>query len=103
MQNTRWGWNPASAALIEAPTLLIRGDLDTQVPVEQVKGLYEDLVGVHNHKVFVHVACAAHQLVWENQHMILLRASAEWLRDGKFAAQSTGSYFVDANRQVYPE
>jgi pimeloyl-ACP methyl ester carboxylesterase len=103
VQNTRWGWNPASAALIEAPTLLIRGDLDTQVPVEQVKGLYEDLVRVPDHKVFVHVACAAHQLVWENQHMILLRTSAEWLHDGTFAEQSTGSYFVDANGNVHPE
>jgi pimeloyl-ACP methyl ester carboxylesterase len=103
VQNTRWGWNPASAGLIEAPTLLIRGDLDTQVPVDQVRALYEDLVGVPDHRVFVHVACAAHQLVWENQHLILLGASAEWLRDGMFAEQSTGAFFVDANGRVHPE
>jgi hypothetical protein len=29
--------------------------------------------------------------VWENQHLILLRASAEWLRHGTFAGQTTGS------------
>jgi pimeloyl-ACP methyl ester carboxylesterase len=103
VQNTRWGWNPVYAALIEAPTLLIRGDLDTQVPVEQVRALYDDLIGVPDHKVFVHVACAAHQLVWENQHMILLRASAEWLRDGTFAEQRGGSYFVDVNGNVHPD
>jgi hypothetical protein len=54
-------------------------------------------------KVFVSVQCAAHQLVWENQHMILLRATAEWLRAGTFADQSSGSFFVDTNGEVHPE
>ena len=56
------GLESAAARLVEAPTLLIRGDLDTQVPVGQVRALYNDLIGVQDHKVFVHVACAAHQL-----------------------------------------
>ena len=80
---------------------VIRGDLDTQAPEAGVKALYEDLMP--DSKVFVHVACAAHQLVWENQHMILLRASVEWLREGTFGDQSTGSYFVDAEGLVHPE
>lgn len=100
-QSTRWGWNPASAARIEAPTLIIRGDLDTQVPEAQPTNLYADLQ--IRHKVFVHVACAAHQLVWENRHMILLRASAEWFREGTFAEQSSGSFFVDAEGIIHPE
>jgi pimeloyl-ACP methyl ester carboxylesterase len=92
VQSTHWGWNAAFAAAIEAPTLLIRGDLDTQVPLAQVTNLYADLgTNQDTSKVFVHVACAAHQLVWENQHLILLRASAEWLRHGTFAGQTTGS------------
>jgi hypothetical protein len=35
--------------------------------------------------------------------MILLQPSAEWLHDGTFAEQNTGSYFVDANGNVHPE
>ena len=104
VQSTHWGWNADSAAAIKAPTLLIRGDLDTQVPVEQVTSLYADLgTNQDTSKVFVHVACAAHQLVWENRHLILLQASAEWLRHGTFAGRATGSYFVDAGGEVHPE
>jgi pimeloyl-ACP methyl ester carboxylesterase len=101
VQATRWGWNPTLAALIEAPTLVIRGDLDTQVPITQVSALFEDLAGVPDHKVFVQVACAAHQLVWENQHMILLDASRQWLHNGTFDDQTTGSFFVDTEGVVH--
>jgi pimeloyl-ACP methyl ester carboxylesterase len=101
VQNTRWGWNPASAAQVQAPTLVIRGDLDTQAPEPGVRDLYADL-GT-NQKVFVHVACAAHQLVWETQHMILLRASREWLRHGTFAGHDNGSFAVDVNGVVHEE
>jgi pimeloyl-ACP methyl ester carboxylesterase len=100
VQNTRWGWNSTFAHQVEAPTLIIRGDLDTTVPEARPKGLFQDL---ETQKVFVHVACAAHQLVWENQHMILLRASAEWLRHGTFVGQHTGSFFVDSGGQVHNE
>jgi pimeloyl-ACP methyl ester carboxylesterase len=105
LQTTRWGWNPLSAGVVEAPTLLIRGDLDTQVPVDQVTNLYQDLGTMSGlrQKVFVHVACAAHQLVWENRHLILLQASAEWLRHGTFDGHHRGSFFVDADGVVHPE
>jgi pimeloyl-ACP methyl ester carboxylesterase len=98
--NTLWGWNATAAGQILAPTLIIRGEFDTQAPRELQRNLFEDLV---TQKVFVTVACAAHQLVWENQHMILFRASEEWLRQGTFAEQSTGSFFVDPRGRVHPE
>ena len=101
VQNTRWGWNSASAKQVQTPTLVIRGDLDMQAPEPDVRALYADL-GT-NQKVFVHVACAAHQLVWENQHMILLLASTEWLRDGTFAGHDSGSFAVDADGVVHEE
>jgi len=101
VQNVRWGWNQTFASRIEAPTLIIRGDLDIVVPEVQPKNLYENLSTPE--KVFVHVECAGHRLVWENQHTILLRASAEWLRYGTFAGQTTGSFFVDVNGNVYQE
>src|SRR5262249_51618986 len=66
-QGTLFGWNPTVAPRIQAPTLIITGDLDP-APVTNVtagRNLYNDLL-VDN-KVFVHVACASHYLVWENR------------------------------------
>ena len=96
-----WGWNASFAARIEVPALLIRGDLDTQVPEPDVRALYADLGSPE--KVFVHVACASHYLVWEKQHMILLRASIEWLRHGTCHGQDTGSFAVDTSGNVHPD
>jgi pimeloyl-ACP methyl ester carboxylesterase len=102
LQNTLWRWNAKAALQIVAPTLIIRGEFDNQGGGEGLqRNLFADL-GT-NHKVFVTVACASHNLVWENQHMILLHASEEWLREGTFAEQSTGSFFVDAEGQVHQE
>jgi pimeloyl-ACP methyl ester carboxylesterase len=105
VQNTRWGWNATFASKIEAPTLLIRGDLDSTigggVAEAAVRALYADLTT--ERKVFVHAACASHFFVWENQHMILLRASEEWLRDGTFAGHTGGSFFVDTEGHVHEE
>lgn len=101
LQNTLWGWNAEFAQLIGAPTLIIRGEFDMTAPEPLQRDLFEDL-GT-DHKVFVKVACASHQLVWENQHMILLRASEEWLREGTFAEQPSGSFFVDAGGGIHPE
>jgi pimeloyl-ACP methyl ester carboxylesterase len=100
-QGTLFGWNPSVASQIRVPTLIVAGDLDTQTGVTQGRNLYSDLP--IDHKVFIHVACASHQLVWENQHMILLSASKEWLRHGTFAGQDNGSFLVDSHGQVHTE
>ncbi len=96
-----WGWNPEFAKRIQAPTLIIRGELDTQAPEQDSRDLFEDL-GTRE-KVSVKVACSSHYLVWENQHMILLRASAEWLGDGTFAGHQSGSFFVNTDGEVHAE
>ena len=97
-----WGLSTALVAKIKAPTLVIRGDLDKTVVLPGVQALFADLTGVPQ-KVFVHVACAAHQLVWEHQHMALLDASVEWLLHGTYQGQYNGSFAVDASGQVHPE
>jgi pimeloyl-ACP methyl ester carboxylesterase len=102
LQNTLWGWNAEAAQQIAAPTLIIRGEFDNQGGGEGLqRNLFADL-GT-NQKVFVKVACASHNLVWENQHMVLLRASREWLNEGTFAEQGSGSFFVDAEGHVHNE
>jgi len=92
VQNTLWGWNATDAGKITAPTLIIRGLHDTQAPEGPQKLLFADLKAAQ--KIFVRVACAGHQLMFENQHMILLQASAEWLRDGSFDRNESGSSVV---------
>jgi pimeloyl-ACP methyl ester carboxylesterase len=98
LQNTLWGWNAGSARQIETPTLIIRGEFDSQAPEPPQRDLFAD-VGT-DHKVFVNVACASHYLLWETQHGVLLRASREWLREGTFDDQRTGSFYVDADGRV---
>jgi pimeloyl-ACP methyl ester carboxylesterase len=90
-----YGWNSAAAAKIHMPTLLIRGDNDTQVAFVEVANLYSDISS--ESKVFVHVACGAHQLVWERQHMALLDASAQWLKDGRYNGERNGCFAVDTS------
>ncbi len=101
VQNPQWGWNTEFAQQVEAPTLIIVGDLDTQTGVTVGRNLYDDFR--MDSKVFVHVACAAHQLVWENRHMILLRASEKWLRHGTFVGHHSGSVWVDGEGHVHEE
>jgi pimeloyl-ACP methyl ester carboxylesterase len=98
-----WGWNQEFARQVDAPTIIIRGDLDTQAPLvgHQLRELFADLGSAN--KVFVHVACTGHQFVWENRHLILLRASEEWLRRGTFYEAANGSFAVDKDGRVIPE
>jgi pimeloyl-ACP methyl ester carboxylesterase len=96
------GWNATFASQVDVPALVIRGDLDTQVPLGDIQDLLSDLTSVPQ-KVFVHVACASHYLIWENQHMALLNASVEWLQQGTYAGQFNGSFAVDASGQIHQE
>ncbi len=99
--NPHWGWNSAMAMQIQAPTLIIRGALDTQVPETTNRDLYADLTV--QEKVFARVACASHFMLWESQHNLLHRFSAEWLRSGSFAGARNGVFFVDTAGVVKPE
>jgi len=80
----------------------VRGDLDTQVPIGDIQDLLGDLTAVPQ-KVFVHVACASHYMVWENQHMALLNASVEWLQQGTYDGQFNGAFAVDVSGQIQQE
>src|SRR5262249_46171756 len=75
-----WGWNKATASKSTPPTLMVAGAHDKQVAPERVKELYEDLGAPQ--KVFVDLACASHNAAWEKNHLLLFRASAEWLTHG---------------------
>ncbi len=52
-------------------------------------------------KVFVNVACASHFMLWERQHEVLHRLSAEWLRHGSLRGVSEGVFSVDAEGELH--
>jgi hypothetical protein len=47
------------------------------VPPDRVRNLYQDLGS--SQKVFVDLACSSHNAMWEKNHLLLFRASLEWL------------------------
>jgi pimeloyl-ACP methyl ester carboxylesterase len=81
-------WN-AYAAQIEAPTLLISGENDKQVPSENVRALYADMKSPQ--RVFASLPCSSHLAAWETHHRILFQACAEWLLDGTVDGVSSGT------------
>jgi hypothetical protein len=58
------------------------------VPQDRVKEFYEDLGA--SQKVFVNLACSSHNAMWEKNHLLLFRASLEWLTKGTVNGQEKG-------------
>ena len=74
---TTWGLNSGVVSKMEVPTLMVSGVHDKQVPQERVRDFYADLGS--RQKVFVDLACSSHNAMWERNHMLLFKASLEWL------------------------
>ena len=75
-----WGFNQKIVATMQTPFLMIAGAHDKQVAPERVRELYADLGS--KRKAIVDLACSSHNAMWERNHLLLFRASLEWLRDG---------------------
>ena len=87
-QETIWGWNLALASSVQIPTLLVSGAHDKQVSPNGVRTLYGDLGSTQ--KVFVDLACSSHNAIWETNHLLLFRASLEWLTKGTVEGKQAG-------------
>jgi pimeloyl-ACP methyl ester carboxylesterase len=87
-QVTTWGWNAGMVAKMQIPVLMITGEHDKQVPSERVRDLYADLPS--HQKVFIELACSSHNAMWERNHLILFRASLEWLTRGSVTGKQEG-------------
>lgn len=72
-----WGWTPAAVGKTMVPTLLVAGAHDKQVSPDRVRELFGDLGSAQ--KVFVDLACSSHNAAWERNHVLLFKASVEWL------------------------
>jgi pimeloyl-ACP methyl ester carboxylesterase len=72
------GWTPDLPGRVRAPTLVIRGALDTQAPEQSTRALYDALGGP---KRYLTVPCGSHEIVYETQHTKVLEATATWFRE----------------------
>ncbi len=71
------GWTADLPGRVRAPTLLMRGALDTQAPEQATRALYDALGGP---KSYLTVSCGSHEVVYETQHTKVLEAVVAWLR-----------------------
>jgi hypothetical protein len=60
--------------------LLVAAIHDRQITPDRVRDLYEDLGSAG--KVLIDLGCASHNAMWERNHVLLFRASLQWLRYG---------------------
>jgi pimeloyl-ACP methyl ester carboxylesterase len=88
-QTTTWGWNQAAAAKMQAPTLMVAGQHDKQVAPDRVRELFADLAAPQ--KIFVDLACASHNAMWETNQLLLFKASLDWLTTGVVGGAKDGT------------
>jgi pimeloyl-ACP methyl ester carboxylesterase len=87
-QTTSWGWNQTMVGKTQTPTLMVAGVHDKQVNPARVRELYTDLAA--REKVFVDLACSSHNAMWEKNHVLLFKASLEWLSQGTVNGSKDG-------------
>jgi pimeloyl-ACP methyl ester carboxylesterase len=87
-QTTSWGFGPEVVNHMTIPTLMVSGQYDKQADPQRVRDLYTDLGATQ--KVFVDLACSSHNAMWERNHLLLFRASLEWLQKGTVDGKSSG-------------
>jgi pimeloyl-ACP methyl ester carboxylesterase len=85
---TTFGWNQAAIGGTTIPTMIIAGALDKQVPPDRVKVAYDDLGATD--KVLVDLACSSHNAMWERNHLLMFKASLDWLSKGAVGEQKSG-------------
>jgi pimeloyl-ACP methyl ester carboxylesterase len=87
-QTTTWGWSTSTVSKTQVPMLMISGVHDKQVNPERVRELYTDLGS--RQKVFIDLACSSHNAMWEKNHLLLFRASLEFLTRGSVNGTQEG-------------
>ncbi len=87
-QTTTWGWNQAVVSKMQTPTMMVAAIHDGQVAPARVNELYTDLGSPQ--KVLIDLGCASHNAMWERNHTLMFRASAEWLDKGTVTGMQPG-------------
>jgi pimeloyl-ACP methyl ester carboxylesterase len=83
-----WGWNRAVVSKLQTPFLMVSGVHDKQIVPDVVRNLYRDAGSPQ--KVFVDLACSSHNAMWERNHLLLFKASLDWLKSGQVNGVSQG-------------
>ena len=86
---TSWGWTTDVVKKTTIPTLMVSGQHDKQVDQQRVRDMYADLGSPQ--KVFIDLACSSHNAMWEKNHLLLFKASLEWLQDGSVNGTKAGT------------
>ena len=81
-------WPSAFAKKLSVPFLMVSGAHDKQVNPDRVRELYADIASTD--KMFVDLACSSHNAMWERNHLLLFRASLEWLSQGTVNGMKSG-------------
>ena len=81
-------WTQEMAKNTTIPTLMVSGVNDGQVNPQNVRNLFEDLGA--KQKVFVDLACSSHNAMWEKNHLLLFKASLDWLTQTSVEGTSNG-------------
>jgi pimeloyl-ACP methyl ester carboxylesterase len=85
---TVWGFGKAAVERMQTPTLMVAGIHDKQIDPSRVHDYFADL-GVDS-KVLLDLGCASHNAMWESNHLLLFRASLEWLTAGTVEGMAQG-------------
>jgi pimeloyl-ACP methyl ester carboxylesterase len=85
---TVWGFGKAAVDNMKTPTLMVAGAHDKQVAPERVREYFADLGAAD--KVLVDLGCSSHNAMWEANHLLLFRASLEWLTTGAVEGMKQG-------------
>lgn len=86
LSSTSWGWTEAKVKAMTTPALIVFGVHDKQANPDRVRELYADLGSPL--KAFIDLGCSSHNAMWEKNHLILFKASLEWLDKGTVNGQS---------------
>ena len=86
LSSTSWGWTQEKVKAMTTPTLMVSGINDKQVNPERVRDFYADIGSPQ--KVFIDLGCSSHNAMWEKNHLLLFKASLEWLDKGTVNGQS---------------
>jgi pimeloyl-ACP methyl ester carboxylesterase len=85
---TVWGFGKAAVESMRTPTLMVAAVHDKQVDPSRVRDYFADL-GAEN-KVLLDLGCVSHNAMWETNHLLLFRASLEWLASGTVEGMAQG-------------